>query len=317
MEVFYFIANMCLCFFIPLLVVSVAGLYSEKSGILNMCLEGIMIMGAFAGAMFMHFMEAYMSGQLLLICTMLVSMLVGVLFTQLHAFAAIKLKADQSISAMALNSFAAAFAVFVARSITGSQHISFTNSFRIAKVPVLGDIPVLGKILFQDAYITTYIGLAIIGVTIFVFAKTRFGMRLSACGENPQAADSLGINVYRTRYIAVAISGALGGLGGLIYIIPTVTSFGGDVYGYGFLALSVLMLGQWKPVRLLFAALLFSLIKTIASGYMSIPFLSDIGLSDNFYKSLPYIITLVILALSSNKAIGPKAAGMPYDKGRR
>ena len=317
MEVFYFIANMCLCFFIPLLVVSVAGLYSEKSGILNMCLEGIMIMGAFAGAMFMHFMEAYMSGQLLLICTMLVSMLVGVLFTQLHAFAAIKLKADQSISAMALNSFAAAFAVFVARSITGSQHVSFTNSFRIAKVPVLGDIPVLGKILFQDAYITTYIGLAIIGVTIFVFAKTRFGMRLSACGENPQAADSLGINVYRTRYIAVAISGALGGLGGLIYIIPTVTSFGGDVYGYGFLALSVLMLGLWKPVRLLFAALLFSLIKTIASGYMSIPFLSDIGLSDNFYKSLPYIITLVILALSSNKAIGPKAAGMPYDKGRR
>lgn len=317
MDVFYYIANMCLCFFIPLLVVAVAGLYSEKSGVLNMCLEGIMIMGAFAGALFMHYMEAYMSGQLLLFCTMLVSVIVGIIFTQLHAFAAIKLKADQGISAMALNSFAAAFSVFVARSITGSQHISFTNSFRIEKVPVLGDIPILGKILFQNAYITTYLGFVIIGVTIFVFSKTRFGMRLSACGENPQAADSLGINVYRTRYIAVGISGALGGLGGLIYIVPTVTAFGGDVYGYGFLAMSVLMLGQWKPVRLLFAALLFSLIKTIASGYMSIPFLSNIGLSDNFYKSLPYIITLVILAISSNKAIGPKACGQPYDKGRR
>lgn len=317
MDVFYYVANMCLCFFVPLLVVAVAGLYSEKSGVLNMCLEGIMIMGAFAGAMFMHYMQDYMSGQLLLICTMLVSTIVGMIFTQLHAFASIKLKADQSISAMALNSFAAAFTIFVARSVTGSQHVSFTNTFRIEKIPVLGDIPVLGKIFFQNTYITTFIGFAIIGVTIFVFAKTRFGMRLSACGENPQAADSLGINVYRTRYIALAISGALGGLGGLIYIVPTVTSFGGDVYGYGFLAMSVLMLGQWKPVRLLFAALLFSLIKTIASGYMSIPFLSDIGLSDNFYKSLPYIITLVVLAVSSNKAVGPMACGQPYDKGRR
>ena len=317
MEVFYYVANMCLCFFIPLLVVAIGGLFSEKSGVLNMCLEGIMIMGAFAGALFMHYMQDYMSGQLLLICTMLVSMLVGMLFTQLHAFAAIKLKADQSISAMALNTFATSFVIFVARSITGSQYITFKNSFRIEKVPVLGDIPVLGKILFQNAYITTYVGLVIIAVTIFIFAKTRFGMRLSACGENPQAADSLGINVYKIRYTALAISGALGGLGGLIYIVPTVTSFGGDVYGYGFLAMSVLMLGQWKPVRLLFAALLFSLIKTVASGYMSIPLLSGLGLSDNFYKSLPYIITLVILALSSNKAIGPKACGQPYDKGRR
>lgn len=317
MDVFYYVANMCLCFFIPLLVVAIAGLFSEKSGVLNMCLEGIMIMGAFAGALFMHYMQDILDGQWLLICTMLVSMVVGMIFTQLHAFAAIKLKADQSISAMALNTFASSFVIFVARSITGSQYITFKNTFRIEKVPFLGDIPVLGKILFQNAYITTYIGLVIIAITIFVFAKTRFGMRLSACGENPQAADSLGINVYNTRYIALAISGALGGLGGLIYIIPTVTSFGGDVYGYGFLAMSVLMLGQWKPVRLLFAALLFSLIKTVASGYMSIPMLSNLGLSDNFYKSLPYIITLVILALSSNKAIGPKACGQPYDKGRR
>jgi simple sugar transport system permease protein len=317
MDVFYYVANMCLCFFIPLLVVAIAGLFSEKSGVLNMCLEGIMIMGAFAGALFMHYMQDILDGQWLLICTMLVSMVVGMIFTQLHAFAAIKLKADQSISAMALNTFASSFVIFVARSITGSQYITFKNTFRIEKVPFLGDIPVLGKILFQNAYITTYIGLVIIAITIFVFAKTRFGMRLSACGENPQAADSLGINVYNTRYIALAISGALGGLGGLIYIIPTVTSFGGDVYGYGFLAMSVLMLGQWKPVRLLFAALLFSLIKTVASGYMSIPMLSSLGLSDNFYKSLPYIITLVILALSSNKAIGPKACGQPYDKGRR
>ena len=109
----------------------------------------------------------------------------------------------------------------------------------------------------------------------------------------------------------------MGGIGGLIYVIPISPTFGGDVYGYGFLAMSVLMLGQWKPVRLLAAAFLFSLIKTVAAGYMSIPFLSDIGLSDNFYKSLPYIITLLVLTFSANRAIGPKAAGQPYDKGRR
>ena len=317
MTVVYFVAKSCLCFFIPLLVVAVAGLFSEKSGVLNMCLEGIMIIGAFAGTLFMHFMQDRMSGQLLLVCALLVSAAAGLLFTQLHAFAAIKLKADQSISAMALNSFAAAFAIFVARSVTGSQHIAFDNTFRIPKVPLLGDIPFIGEIFFKDAYITTFLGFAIILITIFIFSKTRFGMRLSACGENPQAADSLGINVYRTRYIALAISGALGGMGGLIYVIPISPTFGGDVYGYGFLAMSVLMLGQWKPVRLLAAAFLFSLIKTVAAGYMSIPFLSDIGLSDNFYKSLPYIITLLVLTFSANRAIGPKAAGQPYDKGRR
>jgi simple sugar transport system permease protein len=112
MDVFYYVANMCLCFFIPLLVVAIAGLFSEKSGVLNMCLEGIMIMGAFAGALFMHYMQDILDGQWLLICTMLVSMVVGMIFTQLHAFAAIKLKADQSISAMALNTFASSFVIF-------------------------------------------------------------------------------------------------------------------------------------------------------------------------------------------------------------
>lgn len=154
-------------------------------------------------------------------------------------------------------------------------------------------------------------------MTVFVFKKTRYGLRLSACGENPQAADSLGINVYKTRYSALIISGMLGGLGGLAYIVPIVNNFGGDVAGYGFLALSVLILGQWKPLRLLVAALFFSLMKTLASGYMSVPFLANSGLPDTFYKCLPYVITLVVLAVGSKNSIGPKAAGQPYDKGKR
>lgn len=317
MSIFYYVANMCLCFFIPLLVVALGGLYSEKSGVLNICLEGIMIIGAFCGIMFIHYMEAYIQGQLLYILAMIVAAAAGALITMLHAFASISLKADQTISATAINTFAMAFAIFMGRAITGNQYITFSNTFKIEKIPLLGDIPVIGKILFQDAYISTFIGIAILLLTVFIFKRTRFGLRLSACGENPQSADSLGIDVYKTRYVAIAISGALGGLGGLVYIVPIVTSFGGDVAGYGFLAMSVLILGQWKPGRLFVAALFFSLLKTVASAYQSIPVLFNTGLPDTFYKCLPYVITLIVLAFSANKGIGPKAAGQPYDKGMR
>ena len=159
-----------------------------------------MVMGAFCGILFMHFMQVYIQGQLLLILAMIVSMIAGGLFTLLHAFASISLKADQTISATALNTFAAAFAIFVARATVGQQQVYFDNTFRINDIPLLSDIPVIGDIFFQDAYITTFIGIAILIVTVIVFKKTRYGLRLSSCGENPQAADSLGINVYKVRY---------------------------------------------------------------------------------------------------------------------
>lgn len=316
MEVIYYILKMSLYFFIPLLVVSLGGLYSEKSGVLNIALEGIMIIGAFCGIMFLHFAQDYISGQLLLIYAMLISMIAGGVFSLFHAFAAITLNADQTISSTALNTFAASFAIFVARAVLGEQHIYFENTFRIT-VPGLKDIPIIGEVFFKDAYLTTFIGIIILVVTNYIFKKTRFGLRLSACGENPQAADSLGINVYKMRYIAVILSGILGGLGGLSYIVPMVNNFGGDVYGYGFLALSVLILGQWKPMKLFAAAFFFSIMKTIASAYQSLPVLSDCGLPDTFYKCLPYVITLIVLTVSSSSSIGPKAVGEPYDKGKR
>lgn len=315
MSVISFLLNNSLCFLVPLLVVALGALYSEKSGVLNIALEGIMIIGAFAGSLYLHYMQDYISGQFLFLTAMFVSVLAGVIFTALHAFSAITLKADQTISATALNTFATAFAIFVARAKVGQQQIYFENTFRLT-VPILSDIPVIGDVLFKNAYISTYIGILILIVTIFIFKKTRFGLRLSACGENPQAADSLGINVSKTRYIAVMISGALGGLGGLIYIAPIVNNFSGTVSGYGFLAMSVLILGQWKPLRVFFAAFFFALAKTVASGYMSIPFLAAIGLPDVFYKCLPYAVTLIVLAAASSST-GPKAAGEPYDKGKR
>ncbi len=171
--------------------------------------------------------------------------------------------------------------------------------------------------LFTNAYITTYVGLVILPVSWFVVYKTRFGLRLRSCGEHPQAADSVGIDVWRMRYAGVLISGALAGLGGLIFVIPTSVIFNADVAGYGFLSLAVLIFGQWKPGRIFIAALFFGFAKTVSATYASVQVLAGLGLSDYIYKIIPYAATLVVLAFTSMKSQAPKVAGVPYDKGAR
>lgn len=319
MEILYFLVQQTMFFSIPLLIVALGGMFSERSGVVNIALDGIMIMGAFCGIFFTNRMQGSMSGQGLLILAILVSMASGMIFSVLHAYAAVNLRSDQVISGTALNMFAPAFAIYMARSLqtNGVQQVQFTNTFRIEKVPVLGDIPVLGNLFFRNCYITTYIGFAILIISAVVLYKTKFGLRLRACGEHPQAADSVGINVYRMRYAGVLISGALGGLGGLVFVIPTSTNFNATVAGYGFLALAVLIFGQWKPVRVLLAALFFGLMKTLASAYSGIPFLASLSIPSDFYKMFPYVATLVVLAFTSKNSQAPKASGVPYDKGGR
>ena len=258
-----------------------------------------------------------MSGQTLLLTAILVAALAGGLYSLLHAYAAINMSANQVISGTALNMFAPAFAIYTARMIQGLQQVQFTNQFRIPSVPVLGSIPVIGPMFFQNTYITTFIGLLILAVSTFVINKTKFGLRLRACGEHPGAADSVGINVYRMRYAGVFISGILGGIGGLVFVIPTSINFNADVAGYGFLALAVLIFGQWRPIKILIAAFFFGTAKTIASTYAIVPFLANSGVPDNIYKMIPYVATLVLLAFTSDKSAAPKAAGEPYDKGAR
>lgn len=319
MEILYFLVQQTMFFSIPLLIVALGGMFSERSGVVNIALDGIMIMGAFCGIFFINRMQGSMSGQGLLTLAILVSMASGMIFSVLHAYAAVNLRSDQVISGTALNMFAPAFAIYMARSLqtNGVQQVQFTNTFRIEKVPVLGDIPVLGDLFFRNCYITTYIGFAILVISAVVLYKTKFGLRLRACGEHPQAADSVGINVYRMRYAGVLISGALGGLGGLVFVIPTSTNFNATVAGYGFLALAVLIFGQWKPVRVLLAALFFGLMKTLASAYSGIPFLASLSIPSDFYKMFPYVATLVVLAFTSKNSQAPKASGVPYDKGGR
>ncbi len=319
MNIVFLIFQQTMFFSIPLLIVALGGLFTERGGVTNIALDGMMIMGAFSGIFFINQMQGQMSGQLLLIMAILISTVTGMVFSLLHAFASINMKSDQIISGTALNMFAPAFAIFVARMIqpNGVQQIQFTNTFRIESVPVVGDIPIIGGLFFQNAYITTYLGFIILIISVIVLYKTKFGLRLRACGEHPHAADSVGINVYKMRYAGVLISGALAGLGGLVFVVPTSTNFNATVSGYGFLALAVMIFGQWKPLRVLFAAFFFGLMKTIASTYSVIPFLATAAIPSDVYKMIPFIATLIVLAFSSKSSQAPRAVAIPYDKGSR
>lgn len=317
METIYFITQQTMSFAIPLLIVAIGDMFSERSGVINIALEGIMIMGAFAGILFINQFESSMSGQGLLLLALLIGGIAGGVFSLLHAFAAINLKADQTISGTALNLFAPAFAIFVARTIQQTQQIPFTNTFFIKEVPILSSIPIIGDLFFKNVYITTYIGILIFIIAYIVINKTRFGLRLRSCGEHPQAADSVGINVYKIRYLGVIISGVLAGIGGVVFIVPTSTNFNATVAGYGFLALAVLIFGQWRVPRVFVAAFFFGIMKTLSSAHSTIPFIKDLPITNEVYKMLPYLITLIALTFLSKSSQAPKAAGIPYDKGSR
>lgn len=317
METIYFLVQQTMLFSIPLLLVALGGMFSERSGVVNIALEGIMIIGAFTGIFFISRFGNLFSPTITLFIAIIISALSGLIFSLLHAYASINMSADQVISGTALNIFAPAFAIYVTRAIQVVQQISFVNNFRIESVPVLGNIPIIGNFLFKNAYITTYLGFIILVLSWFALYKTRFGLRLRSCGEHPQASDSVGINVYKMRYFGVAISGALAGIGGLVFVIPTSTNFNATVAGYGFLALAVLIFGQWKPIRILYAAFFFGLMKTLASAYSGIPILSNLPISNSVYKMIPYITTIIVLAFTSKNSQAPKASGLPYDKSVR
>ncbi len=315
MNTVYFIIQQTMFFAIPLLIVALGGLFSEKSGVTNIALEGIMIIGAFAGVVTVNTFSGIIPGQILFIIAIIVSGIAGLVYSFFHAWASIRLKAEQTISGTALNLFAPAFCIFISRAVYGTQQINFADSFHINKIPVLGDIPFIGPAFFSNCYISTYIGIALLIVFAVILKKTRFGLRLSACGENPDAAASVGISVVRTRYAGVLLSGILGGMGGIVFVIPTSTNFSSSVAGYGFLALAVLILGQWKAWGVLLAALFFGMLKAVSSSYSGIPALAALNMPSEVYKIIPYVLTIVVLIISSGRSRAPKAGGRPYDDG--
>ena len=312
----YFLMQHIMYFFIPLLIVALGGLFSERSGVVNIALEGMMIIGAFAGIVFFNSFQQYISGQTLMLLGLLVSAAAGMAVALIHAFASINIKADQIISGTSINMFAGAFTLYVVHRMTigtGHRTIRYDSpQFYIESVPGLGSIPFIGPLFFQNAYITSYLGILLLVAAWFMLYKTRFGLRLRACGEHPQAADSVGINVKKMRYIGVVISGALAGFGGLVYMIPITSEFYADVSGYGFLALAVLIFGQWRPWRILFAAFFFRSLRAMSMVYMG-----RFGIPAEFYRMLPFVVTLIVLVFTSKRSQAPKAVGVPYDVGKR
>lgn len=334
-----FLIQQTIIYTIPLLIVALAGVFAERSGIINLALEGIMIFGAFIGVLFINLSQTYgwfqkENAQLLLILTMAVSALLGAVFSLLLSFAAINLKSNQTISGTALNLLSPALVLFLISVISNQNVLSMAEgdaaSWFMLKRSNFGFSPTENLNFFENTflvrnYLSTYICVAIYIVLSIILYRTRFGLRLRSCGENPHASDSLGINVRRMRYIGTTISGALSGIGGFVFSLTTANaSATGDVAGFGFLALAVMIFGNWNPISVAGAAFLFGLFKCIAAAYATIDIngdgvyaLAQIGISTNFYRMLPYLITLAVLAFTSKHSRAPKAEGVPYDKSKR
>ena len=341
-----FLIQQTLLYAVPLMIVALAGVFAERSGIINLALEGIMIFGAFVGVLFIRIMQGteliqgfkeadnWVALQGLEMGAMIVAAILGALFSLLLSFASVNLKADQTIGGTALNLLAPALVLFLIRIIANQNTLQMVEgdaaSWFMIKKTTLGfgrteNLGFLGETFLHKVYLATYICIILFIILSVLLYKTKFGLRLRSCGENPQAADSLGINVYKMCYAGTTISGALAGMGGFVYALTTANCAStGDVAGFGFLALAVMIFGNWKPLNIAGAALLFGLFKCIAASYSSIDIngngvymLAELGISAHFYRMLPYLITLVVLAFTSKKSRAPKAEGIPYDKGQR
>jgi general nucleoside transport system permease protein len=304
-----------LMFAAPLVMAALGGLFSERAGIVNIALEGIMMVGAFAGASVTVVLEPLTP--LAPWIGLLTGVAAGMLFSLLHAFASINLRADQVISGTALNILAGGMTIYLCQIFFNQQRTrAFSSGLRKITVPLLEKIPVIGRILFREIYPTFYIAMALVVLTWFVVFRTPFGLRLRSCGEHPQAAASMGINVYAIRYAGVVISGALAGLAGATMVLTQDIQYTvNSVHGAGFIALASLVFGKWNPWGVLGAGLFFGFAQILAYYAKDITFLA--ALPQEMFYLLPYVLTIVALVVFAGKTVGPKAAGEIYDQGKR
>lgn len=299
-----------------LMLVALGGCFSEHSGIINIGLEGIMVMGALGGALMMRYLPDGTAASVMIVMVCLAAVLCGALYSLLLAVAAINFNADQTIIGTAMNMLGTALATVIVKALNmmvDVNNVSSSVEYVNQKKAFYFNVGNMELSWFM------IIAIALLVISHIVLYKTRFGLRLCACGEHPQAADSVGINVYKMRYAGVIISGILGGLGGIVYITSGVSEwkFENGVAGFGFLALAVMIFGQWKPVNIALAALLFGLMRALSNVYVAFDFLAGLNIPGTVYNMLPYIISLVVLIFTSKKSRAPKAEGIPYDKGSR
>ena len=301
-----------------LALVGLGGMFAERSGVINIALEGIMVVGGLMGVVMINVLNgAGVSPVAGIIISILAAGLAGVIYSSLLAFSAVNLKADQTIGGTALNLLASALAIVIAKRINGSDSPKIAYNANTNQI--------FNNLHFSfnigPLTINWFVVLTVVVVILawFVLYRTRFGMRLMACGEHPQAADSLGINVYKMRWSGVLISGFLSGIGGMAYVVPAVGdwNFEMGVAGMGFLALAVMIFGQWKPLNIAAAAVFFAVFRAMANIFDSFAFLSALNWPKEIYNMMPFIASMIVLAFTSKRSRAPKAEGIPYDKGMR
>lgn len=299
-----------------LLLVALGGCFAEHSGVINLGLEGIMVIGALGGALVMRYMPAGTSALVMVLAVLLGAIAFGMAYASLLGVACINFKADQTIVGTALNMLGTAGATVLVKAINTAANPDDVSSVIQYIEPKKSFLVNIGGFEFNWFMLVAVIMLIVAYVVLY---KTKFGLRLMACGEHPQAADSVGINVYKMRWAGVLISGVYGGLGGITYILAGVSEwkFENGVAGFGFLALAVMIFGQWRPTRIALAALLFGLFRALSNVYMGFDFLYSLNIPSTVYNMMPYIVSLVVLAFTSKNSRAPKAEGIPYDKGQR
>ena len=313
-ELLIIIVPSAIAYTMPLLMGALGGLYSERSGVTNLCIEGLMLFGCFASAATIVKLQAIpgFSYNLAIVIGIVVAMLASTLLAALHAFASINLKADQTISGTAINMLSTALSLFLAQTITGSGNITVVRAVIRSDVPLLSKIPVIGPLFFSESYWTTWICIAVWISSYFLLYKTSFGLRLRACGEHPSAVASAGVNVHKMRYIGVLTSGFLSGLGGARILVTYAGEYnaGAGINGLGFLAIAALIFGQWKPLGILGSTAFFGLCMTIANIGRILPAFSGIPMA--VLGAFPYVATLIALVFSSKKSAAPLASGQPF-----
>lgn len=317
LQILYIIVPAALIAATPLMLTAMGGLFSERSGVVNIGLEGLMVMGAFGGIIGTLMFEALGMGAASPWMGIIFAVIIGAIFSLIHAVASISFRADQIVSGVAINFLAVGLTVFIVREIYDAGQTA-TISTRILRsdIPFLTDIPIIGEMFFSRVYFTTYIALAIIALVWYVVFKTPFGLRLRAVGEHPMAADTMGIKVQRMRYIGVMLSGAFAGAGGSVYAVTIAGNFSaGTIVGQGFMALAALIFGKWTPFGAMGAAIFFGFAMALSTSAQQLPGFQNIP--QVWFLILPYVLTILALAGFVGKAEPPKALNQPYTKGSR
>lgn len=299
----------------PLILTALGGVFSERGGIVNVGLEGIMVMGAFSAVVF-NIEMADQFGKMTPWLAIIFAGFVGLVFSAIHAMATVNFRADHIISGTVMNMMAPALAVFLVKVIyQKGQTDNIKQTLGYFSFPGLENIPVLGPLFFKDTFLPAYCAVLIAILSWFVIFKTKFGLRLRSVGEHPQAADTLGINVYLMRYSGVLISGFLGGMGGAVFAQSISGRFAiTTIAGQGFISMAAMIFGKWNPLGAMGAAIFFGFAQNISIAGGDLPIISSIP--DVYLQAAPYALTIIVLVMFLGKSSAPKADGINYIKSK-